>query len=125
MLGLLLIGEYTVYFALNSMDKKTKQDKIVADYDLDRDYADVLKLCGNLSIEDLKNAHDYKIKDAIYNCKKNLKTIPNLNQKDFSDFENKIQEVKALNYIEKREKAFEFGKNEMESLRKKICLCTT
>ena len=90
MLGLLLIGGYTVYSALNSMDKKAKQDKIVADYDLDRDYADVLKLCGNLSIEDLKNVHDYTIKDAIYNCKKNLKTIPYLTERDFSDFEKKI-----------------------------------
>lgn len=31
MIGLLLIGGYTVYSALNSMDKKAKWDKIVAD----------------------------------------------------------------------------------------------
>lgn len=117
LLTLLGIGAFTAYSTLSTMDKKAKWDNIVKDYNIERDYATILKICGGMSIEDLKNAYDRDIKDAIYYCKKNLKTIPYLDQKDLSDFEKKIWEVKAKDYIEKREKSYEFGKKEMDSLR--------
>lgn len=118
MFGLLLIGGYTAYTTLDIMNRKAKWDNIVKDYNLERDYATILKICGDMSIEDLKNAYDTDIRDAIYNCKKNLKTIPYLTKEDISEFEEKIYSIKAADYTEKRKKSYEYGKNEMVKLRK-------
>ena len=119
MFGLLLIGGYTAYTTLDIMNRKAKWDNIVKDYNLERDYATILKICGDMTIEDLKKAYDHDIKDAIFNCKKNLKTIPYLTQEDIYAFERKIWSVKAEDYSEKRKNSYEYGKNEMVNLRKK------
>lgn len=120
-LSLLLLGGYAAAKSVKIMDNKKQWDILVANYELEKDFEKVLKLCGGGEGDANWSDKTPEInKTVINNCVKNLETIPYLTKRDIYEFKVKAWDTK-LQQIQKENKEKERQtKKELDELTQKI-----
>jgi len=120
-LSLLLLGGYAAAKTCKSMSNVQEWNKLVANYELEKDFEKVLKLCGK-GDGDVNWANKTpEINDTVIdNCVKNLKTIPYLTEKDIYEFEVKAWDTKLKQIHEHNENEAKMKKLELEEITNKI-----
>lgn len=119
--SLLLIGGYAAAKTGKALINKKEWDLLVADYELERDFEKVLKLCGGgeSSVNWMDKTPEIN-KTVINNCIKNLKIIPYLTKKDLNDFKIKAWETKLQQIQKERQEKSKQLETELNILTPKI-----
>lgn len=119
--SLLLIGGYAAAKTGKALTNKKEWDMLVADYELERDFEKVLKLCGKgESNVNWTNQTPEINKTVINNCVTNLKTIPYLTEKDITKFKIKAWSTKLQQIQEEKEQKYKIVQKELEKITKQI-----
>lgn len=119
--SLLLIGGYAAAKGVKGIDNKAKWDKIVANYNLERDFEEILKLCGKGEGNVNWSSTTPEInKTVVNNCIQNLKTIPYLNDKDIRDFKYKCWNTKLKQIEKEKEQTIKIIGKELQEITKNI-----
>lgn len=121
MISLLLAGGYLALKAGKGMSNKMEWDKVVADYDLERDFYKVIKLCGKGDGDVNWSGTIPEINDTVINnCIKNLRTIPYLDEIDLLEFELKANTEKLTKIQKEKQQQSTEIKQKMEKIEQEI-----
>lgn len=119
--SLLLLGAYATAKTGKRLANKEKWDKLVADYELERDFEKVLQLCGGGDYDINWTNKTPEINETVIdNCVTNLKTIPYLTEKDILNFEIKAWDTKLKQIEKQKEQEFNKSKTELQKMIEKM-----
>ena len=118
-LSLLLLGGYAATKGSKRSSNKQKWDKIVAEYDLEKHFEDIMILCGS-EHTNWTNQMPKITEDSVRKCVKNLQTIPYLTSKDIKQFEIKAWETKLNQILQEKEQQQLTTKEELQKIARQI-----
>lgn len=118
-LSLLLLGAYAAAKNGKHSTKKLKWDKIVAEYDLEKHFEDILILCGSEHTNWTDKVPEIT-EDTVRRCVRNLQTIPYLENKDIKQFKIKAWETKLEQMMKEKEQKQKETQKELEKITQQI-----
>ena len=118
-LSLLLLGGYAAAKGGKHASNKEKWDRIVAEYDLEKHFEDVLILCGS-EHTNWTNKVPEITEDSVRRCVKNLQSIPYLTNKDIKDFKIKAWETRLEQIMQEKEQKQQETEEKLQKIERQI-----